>query len=49
MAKSLLIISRQSPWSGPGAREALGAGTVYNYILTDRLGRQVLNTLSDGS
>ncbi|MFG6207541.1 sulfurtransferase complex subunit TusC [Pseudomonas retamae] len=23
MAKSLLIISRQSPWSGPGAREAL--------------------------
>lgn len=27
------------------AREALVAGTVYNYILTDRLGRQVLNTL----
>ncbi|WP_426205380.1 sulfurtransferase complex subunit TusC [Pseudomonas sp. TWP3-1] len=23
MAKSLLIISRQSPWSGPSAREAL--------------------------
>ncbi|MBW1249380.1 sulfurtransferase complex subunit TusC [Pseudomonas tolaasii] len=23
MAKSLLIISRQAPWSGPGAREAL--------------------------
>ena len=23
MAKSILIISRQSPWSGPGAREAL--------------------------
>ncbi|MHC8305267.1 sulfurtransferase complex subunit TusC [Pseudomonas sp. PB3P13] len=23
MPKSLLIISRQSPWSGPGAREAL--------------------------
>jgi tRNA 2-thiouridine synthesizing protein C len=23
MATSLLIISRQSPWSGPGAREAL--------------------------
>ncbi|TWC16084.1 tRNA 2-thiouridine synthesizing protein C [Pseudomonas sp. SJZ085] len=23
MAKSLLLISRQSPWSGPGAREAL--------------------------
>ncbi|UWF51433.1 sulfurtransferase complex subunit TusC [Pseudomonas sp. N3-W] len=23
MAKSLLIITRQSPWSGPGAREAL--------------------------
>ncbi|MHC8318909.1 sulfurtransferase complex subunit TusC [Pseudomonas sp. LB3P31] len=23
MARSLLIISRQSPWSGPGAREAL--------------------------
>lgn len=23
MAKSLLIISRQSPWSGPNAREAL--------------------------
>lgn len=23
MAKSMLIISRQSPWSGPGAREAL--------------------------
>lgn len=23
MAKSLLIVSRQSPWSGPGAREAL--------------------------
>ena len=23
MAKSLLIISRQSPWSGPAAREAL--------------------------
>lgn len=23
MSKSLLIISRQAPWSGPGAREAL--------------------------
>ncbi|ROM70727.1 sulfurtransferase TusC [Pseudomonas brassicacearum] len=23
MAKSLLLISRQAPWSGPGAREAL--------------------------
>ena len=23
MAKSLLIISRQAPWAGPGAREAL--------------------------
>jgi tRNA 2-thiouridine synthesizing protein C len=23
MAKSLLIISRQAPWNGPGAREAL--------------------------
>jgi tRNA 2-thiouridine synthesizing protein C len=23
MARSLLVISRQSPWSGPGAREAL--------------------------
>ncbi|AZE24423.1 tRNA 5-methylaminomethyl-2-thiouridine synthase subunit TusC [Pseudomonas chlororaphis subsp. aureofaciens] len=23
MAQSLLIISRQAPWSGPGAREAL--------------------------
>ncbi|HEF4761527.1 TPA: sulfurtransferase complex subunit TusC [Pseudomonas putida] len=23
MAKSMLIISRQAPWSGPGAREAL--------------------------
>lgn len=23
MARSMLIISRQSPWSGPGAREAL--------------------------
>ncbi|MCD5995526.1 sulfurtransferase complex subunit TusC [Pseudomonas sp. CDFA 602] len=23
MPKSLLIVSRQSPWSGPGAREAL--------------------------
>lgn len=23
MAQSLLLISRQSPWSGPGAREAL--------------------------
>jgi tRNA 2-thiouridine synthesizing protein C len=23
MARSLLIISRQAPWSGPGAREAL--------------------------
>lgn len=23
MAKSLLLISRQGPWSGPGAREAL--------------------------
>ena len=23
MAKSLLIVSRQAPWSGPGAREAL--------------------------
>lgn len=23
MSKSLLLISRQSPWSGPGAREAL--------------------------
>lgn len=23
MAKSLLIINRQAPWSGPGAREAL--------------------------
>ncbi|MEN0107912.1 MAG: sulfurtransferase TusC, partial [Pseudomonas sp.] len=23
MAKSLLIICRQAPWSGPGAREAL--------------------------
>ncbi|MGP9826024.1 sulfurtransferase complex subunit TusC [Ectopseudomonas khazarica] len=23
MSKSLLIISRQTPWSGPGAREAL--------------------------
>jgi tRNA 2-thiouridine synthesizing protein C len=23
MAKSLLIISRQAPWSGPNAREAL--------------------------
>lgn len=23
MSKSMLIISRQSPWSGPGAREAL--------------------------
>ncbi|MFC6339837.1 sulfurtransferase complex subunit TusC [Pseudomonas sp. CCM 7891] len=23
MAKSLLVISRQAPWSGPGAREAL--------------------------
>ena len=23
MAKSLLIISRQAPWSGPGAKEAL--------------------------
>ncbi|UVJ42081.1 sulfurtransferase complex subunit TusC [Pseudomonas sp. LS1212] len=23
MAKSLLIITRQAPWSGPGAREAL--------------------------
>ena len=23
MAKSMLLISRQAPWSGPGAREAL--------------------------
>lgn len=23
MAKSLLLVSRQAPWSGPGAREAL--------------------------
>ncbi len=23
MARSMLIVSRQSPWSGPGAREAL--------------------------
>ena len=23
MAKSMLVISRQTPWSGPGAREAL--------------------------
>ncbi|NAT37022.1 sulfurtransferase TusC, partial [Pseudomonas syringae pv. actinidifoliorum] len=23
MPRSLLIVSRQSPWSGPGAREAL--------------------------
>ena len=33
MAKSLLIISRQSPWSGPGAREALDivlAGGAYD-------------------
>lgn len=33
MAKSLLIISRQPPWSGPGAREALDivlAGGAYD-------------------
>lgn len=33
MAKSMLIISRQSPWSGPGAREALDivlAGGAYD-------------------
>lgn len=33
MAKSLLIISRQAPWSGPGAREALDialAGSAYD-------------------
>ncbi|MBU1329434.1 MAG: sulfurtransferase complex subunit TusC [Gammaproteobacteria bacterium] len=33
MSKSLLIISRQAPWSGPGAREALDivlAGGAYD-------------------
>lgn len=33
MSKSLLLISRQSPWSGPGAREALDialAGGAYD-------------------
>lgn len=33
MAKSMLIISRQAPWSGPGAREALDivlAGGAYD-------------------
>lgn len=33
MAKSLLIITRQAPWSGPGAREALDialAGGAYD-------------------
>ena len=37
MAKSLLIISRQSPWSGPGAREAAGlpAGTGPYRVITD--------------
>ncbi|SDO44086.1 sulfurtransferase complex subunit TusC [Pseudomonas jinjuensis] len=33
MSKSLLIVSRQAPWSGPGAREALDialAGGAYD-------------------
>ncbi|MFJ4143908.1 sulfurtransferase complex subunit TusC [Pseudomonas sp. NPDC089734] len=33
MARSLLIVSRQAPWSGPGAREALDivlAGGAYD-------------------
>jgi tRNA 2-thiouridine synthesizing protein C len=33
MAKSLLIVTRQAPWSGPGAREALDialAGGAYD-------------------
>lgn len=36
MAKSMLIISRQAPWSGPGAREALDmalAGGAYDLPL----------------
>ena len=36
MAKSLLIISRQSPWSGPGAREALAS--VLAGLLWERYG-----------
>ncbi|WP_213878637.1 sulfurtransferase complex subunit TusC [Pseudomonas sp. dw_358] len=36
MAKSLLIVSRQAPWTGPGAREALDialAGGAYDLPL----------------
>lgn len=37
MAKSMLIVSRQAPWSGPGAREALDialAGGAYDLPLS---------------
>jgi tRNA 2-thiouridine synthesizing protein C len=39
MAKSLLLISRQAPWSGPGAREALDivlAGGAFDLPIVSR-------------